>query len=150
MYFKSDSETTALKWEQKMTARHKQQHEELLHLADAILGKVSDAHCVRSGEFTRLRLQFARALIAHCEEEAVTFQTAVARGVIGPEIVSGFHRELVAWRADLAITNGDWAPSRALDDPQGFRRCFAPIVKALHDYIAREDRDVLAVIDQHQ
>ena len=132
-----------------MTERHQRQHEELLHLADTILENASNAHFVRSGDFTRLRLQFAKALKVHCDEEAITVHTAVARGDLSPDIVSKFGRDLVAWRADIVSSNGQWSPANVLKDYDGFRRSFGPVVKALHDYIARENREILAVIDRH-
>jgi hypothetical protein len=132
--------------EASMTERHQRQHEELLRLANTILTNVSDLQFVRCGDFTRKRLEFARALKTHCEEESITVQASVTRGDLSQEVVSRFARELAAWRADLVNSNGQWAPTNVLQDPEGFRRSFGPVVKALHDYIDREDREVLAAI----
>lgn len=140
--------TTCLYWSLDMAEVHQQQHAGLIALADRILRSVHDADYIQSGAFTRLRLTFARALIEHCADEGTMVRDAASRGLICPDLVTKFNRELVEWRASLAECNSAWPAVRVLSDPQGFYSCFSKIAGALRSYIDRENLEILSVIEQ--
>ncbi|WP_157136934.1 hypothetical protein [Sphingomonas sp. PAMC 26617] len=126
-----------------MTAQFRDQHSELMHLAENIL----NAARLRQGDdLGRLRLAFARAVRAHVADEALEIAKAIQGGHLDAELVGRHNRLIMNWRGEIALCNSEWTNRRVVDAPEGFIRCFLPLVEALQKALLYEEQSLLAII----
>jgi hypothetical protein len=124
-----------------VASRFREQHEELVGLADAILACAMSADSARVDQLNALRLRFARAIHSHCTEEAAYLRTAVAQGRIDPSVLDAMGADVVArWRADLALCNSEWPSREVLRRPGPFVARFQELGDMLRQQVRHEER----------
>lgn len=126
-----------------MVAQLQDQHDDLIHLAGAILNA---ARMRRGDDLVRLRLAFVRAVKAHVDDESLETTKAIQEGLLGAELVARHNRLVMHWRGDIALCNSEWPTRRVLDAPEGFIRRFLPLVDALRVAVVFEEQKLLGPI----